>query len=478
MHGRDVSSKPSFCILTQTERPLQRGRFIPALFIAAEVIIVNILFWLTISLYPVIKTGGYDLRVLWLLVEMGCLPLVFLNLGRRHELRTIYLEKVMRASLIDVGMHALCFMSLAGFLGLALPYKTYLFYYGTMVVCLPVSIITASYLLKSYRRRGYNFTNVVIVGTGSTAVRLADSMKKDAGFGYTISAFFDEVDTPGKMEGCQVLPMSELRNFVVRDDVRQVYFTLSGQDPSLPDVIKTCDDNLAEFFYVPQIPKTLSRGFQLHNIGAIPVLAIRSNPLKSIVNRGLKRAFDIAVSSLFLCFYPLIYIPVAVSIKLSSPGPVYFKQERTGYRGRSFKCFKFRTMRVNASANDTQATKDDPRKTRVGDFLRRTSIDELPQFINVWRGDMSIVGPRPHMLAHTRAYSQIIDSYMVRHAIKPGITGWAQVNGYRGLTDQLWKMERRVEHDVWYIENWTFLLDLKIIVRTIINAFSEDKNAF
>lgn len=464
--------------MTQTERPLQRGRFIPALFIAAELIIINILFRLTIILYPEIETGGRDMRLLWLLMEIACVPLVFLNLNRRHEFRTIYMDRVMRSSLIDVCTHALCFLSLAGFIGITLPYRSYFCFYGLMLVCLPVSIITAGYLLKAYRRRGYNFTRVAIIGTGETARRLADNMRKDAGFGYTILAFFDECDAPGVFEGEPLLPMSELSEFVRSKDIRQVYFTLSGHNPHLPIVIKTCDDNVAEFFYVPQIPKTLSRGFQLHTIGSLPVLAIRSNPLKSIVNRGVKRAFDILVSSVFLCFYPLIYIPVAIGIKLSSPGPVYFKQERTGYRGRSFKCLKFRTMRVNANANDKQATKDDPRKTRIGDLLRRTSIDELPQFINVWRGDMSVVGPRPHMLAHTRTYSQLVDSYMVRHTVKPGITGWAQVNGYRGLTDQLWKMERRVEHDVWYIENWTFLLDLKIIVRTIINAFTEDKNAF
>ena len=135
-------------------------------------------------------------------------------------------------------------------------------------------------------------------------------------------------------------------------------------------------------------------------------------------------------------------------------------------------------MRVNAGSDVRQATADDPRKTRIGDFLRRTSIDELPQFINVLRGDMSIVGPRPHMLKHTEDYTRLIDRYMVRPAVKPGITGWAQVNGYRGITDQLWKMERRVEHDVWYIENWTLLLDLKIMVRTVINAIHGEKNAF
>ena len=192
----------------------------------------------------------------------------------------------------------------------------------------------------------------------------------------------------------------------------------------------------------------------------------------------MKRGFDIVFSSVFLIFYPLIYIPVAIAIKITSPGPVYFRQERTGYLGKSFKCLKFRTMRVNADADSRQATHNDPRKTRIGDFLRRTSIDELPQFINVLRGDMSVVGPRPHMLKHTELYTRLVDSYMVRHAVKPGITGWAQVNGYRGITDELWKMERRVEHDVWYIENWTLLLDLKIVARTVINAVAGEKNAF
>ena len=227
-----------------------------------------------------------------------------------------------------------------------------------------------------------------------------------------------------------------------------------------------------------QIPRTLARNFELNSVGHLPLLSIRNNPLKKNINRLLKRSFDLVVSSLFLCFYPLVYIVVAIGIKISSPGPVYFRQERTGYLGRSFECLKFRTMKVNATSDICQATKNDPRKTRFGEFLRRTSIDELPQFVNVWRGEMSIVGPRPHMLMHTEQYTELIDRYMLRHAVKPGITGWAQVNGYRGPTDELWKMERRVEYDVWYIENWSLLLDMKIIVRTVINAFRSDENAF
>jgi putative colanic acid biosynthesis UDP-glucose lipid carrier transferase len=163
---------------------------------------------------------------------------------------------------------------------------------------------------------------------------------------------------------------------------------------------------------------------------------------------------------------------------MTSPGPIFFKQKRTGYLGNEFNCYKFRTMHVNNTADSAQATKDDPRKTRFGDFLRRTSIDELPQFFNVLRGDMSVVGPRPHMLKHTDYYSDLIKSYMVRHVVRPGITGWAQVNGYRGITDELWKMEKRVEYDVWYIEHWNFFLDLKIIVRTVFNAFAGESNAF
>jgi putative colanic acid biosynthesis UDP-glucose lipid carrier transferase len=207
-------------------------------------------------------------------------------------------------------------------------------------------------------------------------------------------------------------------------------------------------------------------------------LSIRPEPLENPLNTALKRVFDILFSGLFLIFFPLILIPVAIAIKISSPGPVFFKQKRTGLRGKDFYCYKFRTMRVNDDSDRQQATKDDPRKTKLGDFLRRTSIDELPQFWNVFKGDMSVVGPRPHMIKHTEDYSKLIDTYMLRHLVKPGITGWAQVNGYRGETKELWQMAKRVQYDVWYIENWDFFLDLKIIYLTVANALRGEKNAY
>jgi putative colanic acid biosynthesis UDP-glucose lipid carrier transferase len=163
---------------------------------------------------------------------------------------------------------------------------------------------------------------------------------------------------------------------------------------------------------------------------------------------------------------------------MTSPGPVYFKQLRNGMNGKEFTCLKFRSMRVNADAGKVQATKDDPRKTKFGTFMRKTSIDELPQFINVLRGDMSLVGPRPHMLSHTKEYSALINKYMVRHLVKPGITGLAQVTGFRGETKELSQMEGRVRQDIWYVENWSFFLDIRILFLTVYNAIRGDKQAY
>lgn len=183
---------------------------------------------------------------------------------------------------------------------------------------------------------------------------------------------------------------------------------------------------------------------------------------------ALKRAADVVMSALALMVSPLLLIPAAIAIKISSPGPVFFRQKRTGLMGKEFVCIKLRTMRSNEASDRLQATDNDPRITRVGAWLRRTSIDEIPQFWNVLRGDMSVVGPRPHMLSHTRQYSQLIGNYMDRHLVRPGITGLAQVNGFRGPTAELRLMQQRVECDLRYIENWSPMLDLSIIGRTIL----------
>jgi len=211
---------------------------------------------------------------------------------------------------------------------------------------------------------------------------------------------------------------------------------------------------------------------KMEYLGDIPLFASHEAPLNLIGNRMIKRCFDI-LFSLPICIILTLMLPfIALIIKLQSRGPLFFRQERTGINGESFNILKFRSMHVNKDADTLQATKDDPRKFAFGSFMRRTNIDELPQFYNVLKGDMSVVGPRPHMLKHTEQYSKLIDSYMVRHFAKPGITGWAQVNGFRGETQELWQMTGRVKRDIWYIENWTVWLDIRIIYLTIKNMLA------
>jgi putative colanic acid biosynthesis UDP-glucose lipid carrier transferase len=211
----------------------------------------------------------------------------------------------------------------------------------------------------------------------------------------------------------------------------------------------------------------------------IPVISMRTEPLLKFGNQVEKRIFDLVVSTIFLItIFPLLLIFLGLGIKLTSKGPIFFKQKRTGENGTDFYCYKFRTMCVNQDADSKQATKDDSRVTKIGAFMRKTNLDEMPQFFNVFIGNMSIVGPRPHMLKHTEMYSKLIDQYMIRHFAKPGITGWAQVTGFRGETQRLEEMEGRVKRDVWYIENWSFSLDVRIIFMTVFNMFRGDKNAY
>ena len=455
------------------------GKYVrPALFLA-DWVLINTMFAVTLCYFGQHIPADTPRWLMWTLLNLAVIPVGVYDSHRdTTSLRAIQLDKSVRGSLVVVGIHAVFFLALIGLVGYPQPdWKFYVAYYGSLLAIVTAWNIISRRLIKAYRKRGYNYMRVAIVGTNTGAHRLYDAMNGDAGFGYKVIGFFGDEPAKG-LEKLYSGTIDKLDEYVKENAIDQIYFTLPGTGEEIARVMKVADDNVVEFFYVPQISKFIARNFQVSNIGVVPLLTIGQNPLKGTVNKTLKRGFDIAVSSLFLLFYPLIYIPVAIAIKMGSKGPVYFKQERTGYKGKPFMCLKFRTMKVNSEANTAQATENDPRKTRLGDLLRRTSIDELPQFINVWKGDMSIVGPRPHMLRHTEEYSQLVDRYMARHFVKPGITGWAQVNGYRGPTDELWKMEKRVEFDMWYIEHWNFFLDLKIIARTVYNALAGEENAY
>lgn len=456
------------------------GRYVRAALAIVDCILFNLLFWVAMLIHPNYAVGGTPNWLMWMFINISFLPvLLYVSRIKEHSFRVILLDKVFIQAITAVGIHALFFLSLIAFFDIeGLTTSFYVTYYCMLALAETLWSLFSRKLIKHFRRRGYNYMKVAIVGTNSTSERLFKEMQSDPGYGYRVLGFFDKMpqkDFCGKYTG----HIDELEDFVRDNDVDQIYFTLSGKDESLTKVVKIADDNVAEFLYVPMISPYVVRNFHAQNIGCVPVLAIRNNPLKQTQNKIIKRVFDLVFSSIALLFYfPFVYIPIGLTIKLTSKGPIYFKQERTGYKGKPFVCLKFRSMAVNRQADTKQATKGDARVTNIGKFIRRTSIDELPQFINVFKGDMSVVGPRPHMLKHTEEYSKLVDQYMVRHLIKPGITGWAQVNGYRGQTDELWKMEKRVENDVWYLEHWSFMLDMKIIVRTVINAFKRDENAF
>ena len=399
-------------------------------------------------------------------------------LSTLHDKRVVYIDRVLMLLLKYVLLHSVIFLMLLSFVDLALSWKTIVLFYVIFTAALALWWIVSRKLLKWYRSKGFNYKQIVIVGSGTSGagVRLMQQLERDQGYGYHIMGFFS--DEPASDIPSYKGNIGDLEQFVAENSIDEIYCAIpENERQELQNIISLAERNAIDFFYVPQFSKYISRRFEIENFGAVPVLSIHPHPLNNPVNMAIKRGFDLLVSSIVLLFSPIIFLPIAIGVKLSSPGPVFFKQERTGYRGKSFKCLKFRSMRVNDKSDLLQATKDDPRKTKFGNFIRKTSLDELPQFINVFMGDMSIVGPRPHMVQQTQEYSELIDKYMLRHTLKPGITGWAQVNGFRGPTDELWKMEKRVEYDVWYAENWNFMLDVKIMFLTVVNAVRGEQNA-
>jgi Undecaprenyl-phosphate glucose phosphotransferase len=268
----------------------------------------------------------------------------------------------------------------------------------------------------------------------------------------------------------------------VQNRIDIVYCALPGtRRADITDLMEFCERNTIRFRVIPSvdsfIPVVKTTDLEFH--GSVPVSKLRREPLDHRANRAWKRTFDVVFSALvILLVFSWLFPILALLVKLSSPGPVFFRQQRLGRDNKEFACWKFRSMRVNAEADTKQATKNDPRVTRVGAFLRKSNLDEMPQFFNVLMGQMSVVGPRPHPLRLNDQYRDIIDKYMVRHFVRPGITGWAQVSGFRGETRTPELMERRIELDVWYLENWSFWLDVRIVVKTVTNMLGKDPNAY
>ena len=352
---------------------------------------------------------------------------------------------------------------------------------GVTFLFLTASRLIARMLFKMLRKVGRDSRHVVLVGSTQNVVELWKTMAHDPATGYRLNGYFN--DEQSRNFGDNLAYLGKVKDILTYLDTHHTDMLFCALPSSRAEeillIINYCENHLVRFYSVPNVRNYVHRSMTLEFLADVPVMAIREDRLRQPLNRIIKRGFDVVFSLLFLCtvFIP-VFLVCAVIIKLSSPGPVFFCQDRNGLNGKLFRMIKFRSMHVNKDADSVQATKDDPRKFRFGDFMRRTNIDELPQFINVLLGDMSIVGPRPHMLKHTEEYSALINRYMVRHFAKPGITGWAQVNGARGETRELRQMEERIQKDLWYVEHWTFWLDLRIIYLTIRNMILGEKNAY
>lgn len=430
---------------------------------------------------------GYKIRTLILLSNLGLLISEYFNPPIIQE-RVIsvadILKRIMRLALTQ-SFFAFFFMK-----SLSLDFVGGRF---QSVFCLLflVTVIMARFVerqfIKAFRRSGNNMRRVTFVGADPELMNIYTKLMDVAAKGYSILGYYADEEMKNKPKDVDIKKLGTIKELLsnikhdklVDEFGDEIYVCLSRlQRDVIRKVSSYCDQKLVRFYYVPVSVETLGIELKRELLDDMEIFTTYENPLLNPVNKAVKRLFDIVLSIVFLIPTALIFPFVWIIMKIQSPGPVFFKQLRTGLDGKDFEMLKFRSMHVNADADKVQATKDDPRKYPFGNFMRKSNIDELPQFLNVLKGDMSIVGPRPHMLAHTEQYSQLIDKYMVRHFVKPGVTGWAQVTGFRGETSELWQMEGRVKRDIWYMEHWSIWLDIRIIWMTIKTIFVHDRNAY
>ena len=365
-------------------------------------------------------------------------------------------------------------------------FKFMYYFAGFLFIGLLLARLIERGIILYLRSKGKNTQSILFVGNDPANLMLYHDMLENSSAGTYVKGYY--ADEPIENAPEQFVHLGNLQqlNAQMEEDkdktnlgIDLLFCCLSHDESAFINrVIHFCDNHVVHFYYVPRMSGNLHLRLIPELYGDVTLFTNRREPLTFIENKFLKRTFDIVVSAL-TCLVLLPFLPiVALIIKMQSPGPLFFVQNRTGLNGHTFKCYKFRSMHVNNQADTLQATKDDPRKFPFGEFMRKTNIDEFPQFFNVLKGDMSIVGPRPHMMLHTEMYGKLIDKYMVRHFCRPGITGWAQVTGFRGETKELWQMEERIRRDIWYLENWTFWLDLKIILKTALSIIRPDKKAY
>lgn len=486
----------------------QTNELIRWIVILTDFFLLNLLIWLFVDFLPEMKCWTWEMKWAFLFANNLALFVSEMRFSTIVHRRVISAgDVVQRVIGLVLLQFFVAYLLLSPMSDTILMGKIMLMFAPPFFALLILSRLFERWMVKRFRRMGRNSRSVTFVGNDPELLRLYDELVNDSTTGYRIRGYYADAEigdwtysqssqsrmvegvnlTKEKYENIEIKRLGSLQDLLrlieeSPDEVRvgaEMYVSLSRRDR---DIIKKlsrfCDRKVIRFFYVPVSVETLGINLKPELLNDMEVYASYENPLQNIGNRFIKRMFDIVLSIMFLIPTAILFPFIYLIIKIQSPGPILFKQLRTGIDGQSFNCYKFRSMHVNKDADKLQATKDDPRKFPFGNFMRKANIDELPQFLNVLQGRMSIVGPRPHMLAHTEQYSQLIDKYMVRHFVKPGVTGWAQVTGYRGETKELWQMEGRVKRDIWYIEHWSIWLDIRIIWLTAKSIFIHDKNAY
>ena len=347
---------------------------------------------------------------------------------------------------------------------------TLIFFFGISSVGLVCRRAALRLVLRHYRRQGYNQKHVVLVGDGKAARRYLRKVLDDRNLGFQVDGYvaasygWEELPYQG--------PYEELEQVLDRLRPDEVVVAIPAEEEwVMPRVIAACEKTGTKASVIPFYVDYIPSNPQIDNLNGLPMINLRRVPLDNLGNAFIKRAMDVVGSLVLILLTSPLMLIAAVGVKLSSPGPVIFRQERVGKDKKTFYMYKFRSMRVNAREQTGWSTDRDSRKTRFGAFIRKCSIDELPQFFNVLKGDMSLVGPRPEVPFYVDQFKEEIPRYMVKHQVRPGITGWAQVNGFRGDTS----IQGRIEHDLYYIENWSVLFDCKILLKTVFNVVNREK---
>jgi putative colanic acid biosynthesis UDP-glucose lipid carrier transferase len=343
------------------------------------------------------------------------------------------------------------------------------------------AVLAGQFALRLHDAKPANRRRAVVLGAGTLGLKVAEALSESADRGIDFAGFFDDraddrVDAQAR--GRLLGTLSQAQQYIHGQGVKEVYITLPlGSQPRIVKLLEELQGTTASIFFVPDVFGISIIQGRMLDLNGVPVVGICESPFTG-TNALVKRVSDLVLASAILALIAPLLVVLAIGVKLSSPGPVIFRQRRSGLDGEEIVVYKFRSMRtMEDGAQVRQATRGDPRITPFGAFLRRTSLDELPQFINVLQGRMSIVGPRPHALAHNEMYRELVKAYMVRHKVRPGITGWAQINGLRGETDTIDKMKARVEYDLQYLRNWSLRLDLQIVARTVKLVFF-DRSAY